>query len=91
MKKFNEKLTNFKNKFAQAGGKKSRKHRKDDDSSDSDTDSEDIYRVARSYTPVVNQPFYYWWYDPYVYSLDTLWVPGFYSYLSPYVEIALYN
>jgi hypothetical protein len=94
MSRFNEKLSDFKNKFAQAGGKKHKhgKHKKRDDSdsdSISSTDSEDFYRTARSYVPVVNQPFYYWWYDPYVYNLNSLWIPTFYSYVQPYIEISI--
>jgi hypothetical protein len=88
MNAFNNKLSNFKNKFEQAGGKKGKKKSRRDDS-DSESDSEDIYKTARSYTPVVTQPFYYWWYDPYVYNLDAFWIPTFYSYVTPYIEITL--
>jgi hypothetical protein len=92
--KFNERLSTFKNKFAQAGGKHHKKHHKksknDDSDSESSSSSSDVYKVARSYTPVLNQPFYYWWYDPYVYNLDSFWIPTFYSYVTPYIEIALY-
>ncbi len=91
---FHEKLEKFKEKLDQAGGKK--KHRKskkskkyDDDDSDSDSDSDDFYKSVRTYRPV-NQPIYYWWYDPYVYRLDSLYIPTFYSYITPYIELGLY-
>ena len=96
MDKFIEKLTIFKNKINQKGGesknnKKHHKkhHKKDDSSTDSSTDSDDFYKIERSYIPLVNQPFYYWWYDPYVYRLDSLWIPTFYSYITPYIEISM--
>jgi hypothetical protein len=97
MKKFTNKLHTFKNKIEQTGGKKKKHHKKDDSesesvsSTDSDFDfkSDTIYNTLRTYTPVVNQPFYYWWYDPYVYNLNSLWIPTFYSYVTPYIQIAV--
>lgn len=74
------------------GGKKNRgkknknKNKKRDDDSDSDSESDDFYMKGKT-VPVVSQPFYYWWYDPYVYSLDSFYIPTFYSYTYPYVEI----
>lgn len=92
---FKTKLENFKSKFHQGGGedhkgdKKHRKHRNDDSDSDSIFDSsEDFYRRARSYLPVT-QPIYYWWYDPYLYRLDSLYIPTFYSYVTPYIELSI--
>jgi hypothetical protein len=94
MKNFNNKLESFKSKIAQTGGKKH--HKKHDDSesvsstdSDFDFKSDNVYNTLRTYTPVVNQPFYYWWYDPYVYNLNSLWIPTFYSYATPYIQIAV--
>lgn len=85
---FTNKLNNFKNKFAQNGGKKSKKSKKSKkDSSEDSDDSSDDYRRMSSYVPVVNQPFYYWWYDPAVYRLDSYYVPTFYSYVTPVIEI----
>lgn len=95
---FKKNLTNFKNKFEQAGGKvkknskkgsKKGKSRKSLDDSDSDSDldsSEDFYRRAQTYQPVVTPPLYYWWYDPGVYSLDSVFVPTFYPYASPFIH-----
>jgi hypothetical protein len=95
---FKNKLSTFKSKFEQAGGKKltkkskSKKTRKPKNDSDSDTDldsSDDFYRRAQTYKPVVTPPLYYWWYDPYVYNLSSVYIPTFYSYVTPYLEIKL--
>jgi hypothetical protein len=93
--KFQNKLNNFKNKLnTQNGGdksddkKSSRKSRKDDDSSDCST-TENIYKRARTFLPIQSQPIYYWWYDPFIYNLNTLFIPTFYSYVTPYIELDL--
>lgn len=83
--KFKARLEQAKNKLAQEGGKKHKsKKSKKHDSSDSDLDSSssDDYKRAKSYVPL-NQPIYYWWYDPYVYRLDSVYVPTFYTYTVP--------
>jgi len=87
--KFTNKLNNFKNKFAQNGGKKKSKKSKKD-SSESDSDSSDDYKRIDTYIPVVNQPIYYWWYDPSIYRLDTYYIPTFYSYITPVIEISIF-
>jgi hypothetical protein len=111
MESFSTRLANFKTKFNQDGGKKSKKshkkskkshHKKSGDdsksdsesdsssssSSDSSSDSYDFYRKAKASVPI-NQPIYYWWYDPYIYRLDSLYIPTFYSYVTPYIELSL--
>lgn len=85
--RFQSKLETFKAKFGQDGGKKKSKD-KDDSDSDWDDSSDDFYRRARSYVPAT-QPIYYWWYDPYVYRLDSVYIPTFYSYVVPYIELSL--
>ena len=100
---FESKLNNFKTKFEQAGGKAkkysnkgskkgSKKSKKVDDSSDSDdsdSDTESFYRKAQTYKPLVVPPLYYWWYDPSVYNLSSVFLPTFYSYTCPYLQICL--
>lgn len=101
MQSFKSRLDNFKAKFNQDGGKKDKSRRKSskyskrdkdssesDDSSDWDNSSDNFYRRAKSYLPT-NQPIYYWWYDPYVYNLNSLYIPTFYSYVTPYIELNL--
>jgi len=94
MQNFKNRLETFKSKFNQDGGKKSKhkKSHKDDDSSDSsdwDDSSEEFYKRAKSYTPVSNYPIYYYWYDPYIYNLNSIYIPTFYSYITPYIELSL--
>lgn len=93
--KFKNKLDNFKAK--QNGGKHRHKHHKKDDedesssssSSESDSsDSEYLYKRSKKYVSVTS-PFNYWWYDPYLYNMSSVYIPTFYSYLTPYVQIAL--
>ena len=40
---------------------------------------------------VYQYPIEYWWYDPYYYSLDSLFIPTFVYPLTPYVEITTLN
>jgi hypothetical protein len=77
-----------------------KKHRKskdsdgeDDESSESsessDSSSSYNYKKKNTYVSTVNQPFYYWWYDPSIYRLNTYYIPTFYSYVTPVIEISL--
>ena len=84
LKKFESKLNLAKKNI---GGKKKRKSKKKDDSDSSDTDSSDYYKRSQQYVPTYDLPIWYWWYDPYVYRLDYVNVPTFYSYVTPYIEI----
>jgi hypothetical protein len=93
MEAFETKLNEFKQKDIQNGVKKNKKHNKNSsDSSDSsdlsDSDSE-IFSVSQTYIPSFNQPIYYWWYDPLVYNLSSFYIPTFYSYVTPIIEIKL--
>jgi len=97
IKNFETKLSSFKSKFNQFGGgkknsKKSskKKSKRLDDSSESDLDSsENFYKKAQTYKPTVVPPLYYWWYDPGVYNLDSVFIPTFYSYVTPYLQYTL--
>lgn len=60
---------------------------KADDLYDLDNDDDDFYRTDYSYVPTVSQPFYYMYYDPSVYKLDSFFVPTFYAYATPIWEI----
>jgi len=93
---FKQKLKTIKEKTSSKGGKrKSSKKSKDSSDSESDvSDSDDYYyKKARKYVPTstYTNPIYYWWYDPYVYNLNSFYVPTFYAPLSPYIEIELKN
>lgn len=79
---FKNRLDEFKTKLKQSGGK----HHKKDDSSESSSSSSEVY-VKKS-RPTIVEPLYYWWYDPYVYRLDSVFIPTFYSTTIPfYLEI----
>jgi len=56
--------------------------------SESILDTDNIYKRIKSYTPE-HKEIYYWWYDPYVYNLNSIYIPTFYSYITPYIEISL--
>ena len=86
----------FKGRFNAKGGakRKSRRGSKKSKSledlgkmSDSSSDSEDYYRDAITYVPTTSQPIYYMYYDPLVYKLDSVFIPTWYAYITPYVEL----
>ena len=95
---FTNNLNNFKNKI-QKGGKKDKKNKKSkkskksknsDSESDSDSsDSDEYVKKISTYTPILNQPIYYWWYDPYIYGLNSIYIPTFYPYITPVIEYSL--
>ena len=88
---FATRLNNFKNKVAQSGGKKKSKKAKKISESSSDSDSSDDYKRINTLVPTIDQPIYYWWYDPSIYRLDAYYVPTFYAYVTPVIEIVLNN
>ncbi len=69
-------------KSSRKSSRKSSKHL-DDISSESD----DFYRMASTYVPVSNQPIYYLYYDPLIYGVDSVFVPTFYAYATPHIEL----
>jgi len=86
---FKGKLDDLKNKFNHMGGEETKKKKKDDSDSDSESD-EKFYKIARKY--IYNKtavPIYYWWYYPYLYPSRSLYIPTFYPYITPYIELAL--
>jgi hypothetical protein len=87
LESFSNKLENFKNKISQSGGKKKRKPRDSSESSDSEMSSDDYDRITRY--SIIDQPIYYWWYDPSIYRLESYYIPTFYSYVTPVIEISL--
>jgi len=88
-KKINKKrLNNFKNsirtviKENQSGGGRY------------DLDDDDLFderHLYRSDTAYSYQPISLWLYDPYIYNLNTLYVPSFVTTVSPYVTYFLYD
>jgi len=94
LNKFKMNLDKMKDKLKKGGSKK-KHHKKDKDgdsssSSSSDTDSDyKFYKRASKYLKSNTQPIYYWWYYPYLYPIDYVYVPTFYSYITPYIELSL--
>lgn len=88
---FQSKLDSYK-RSKQDGGKKSKKShkksKKHDDSDDEiDSSSSSDYYVRGNTS--LNQPIYYWWYDPYLYNIKSVYIPTFYSYVTPLIELAV--
>jgi hypothetical protein len=86
---FTNNINNIKQKIAQSGGKKSKKSSKkskkvseSDSEYSSDTDSEN-YLSNIVYNSSL--PFWYWWYDPSVYQLESIFIPTFYPAVAPAV------
>jgi hypothetical protein len=93
MKQYLENFDHFKGRFnggARKGSRRSsrkssrRSSRRSDDIS---SDSDDFYREAKSYVPVASSPFYYMYYDPLLYKVDSVFIPTYYAYVSPFSEI----
>jgi hypothetical protein len=52
-------------------------------------DSDDYYKRAASYVPVLNHPINFLFYDPLIYKLKNLFIPTFYNYITPFISIKL--
>lgn len=93
IKSFKNRIANFKKSKAQEGGKKHKKHHHDDDdSSSSSTSSSEIFSALKLYKQATRPvPIGYWWYDPLVYRLDSIYIPTFVAPLTPYIEVATIN
>ena len=88
-----------KKKASKKKATKKKASKKEDDSdfedmmTDDDTDFDDspkgnTKRVQR-YVPNTAFPIYSWYYDPYVYRMNSVYIPTFYSYVTPYIQISL--
>ncbi len=90
LEKFNETMDGGRKK-AKRKSKKAKKAESYDDSEDDlfDDDSEDYYVRASSYVPVLNYPIYHFWYDPSLYKLKSFYVPTFYSYVTPIIQVGI--
>lgn len=85
----------FEKRLSMKGGKKHHKHSdKDDDeddssSSSSSSDEYSAIRLHKMYTKA--QPITYWWYDPIVYEIPSVYIPTFVTPLLPYIEVVTFN
>ena len=83
IKSFEKKRDAFQRKCDQAGGGK-----KDSEDDDDFVSEDGTTRTFYSLFPTIwDYSIGYFWYDPYVYDLTTYYVPTFYSYITPLIEI----
>jgi hypothetical protein len=90
MKQYLDSFDSFKGRFTGGAKKKGsrRSSRRGSSRSEKESESsEDYYVDAVSYVPTTSTPIYYMYYDPLLYRLDSVYIPTFYAYLAPYVEI----
>jgi len=84
IERFETKLSQFKGKCSQAGGGS-----KPDDT-DTMFDNDDGLKTLYSIFPTVyDYPIGYFWYDPHVYNLDFYYIPTFYNYITPFIQISM--
>ncbi len=67
--------------------KNEKKAEEDDDSSSISSEAVDTLKLYKNLTKRV-QPITYWWYDPFVYNLKSVYIPTLISTVVPYVEVA---
>jgi len=86
----------FEKRLSMKGGKKHKKDKKDgddeDDSSSSSSSSSEEFsaiKLHKMYTKA--QPITYWWYDPIVYEIESVYIPTFVAPLLPYIEVVTFN
>lgn len=85
-------ISQFKNRLSMRGGKKHRKHDDDDESSSSSSSTSDVFsaiKLSKLYTK--SQPIVYWWYDPLIYEVESIYIPTFVAPIVPYIEVATIN
>jgi hypothetical protein len=93
MKQYLDNFDHFKGRY-NGGAKKSRKGSRKSSrrssrraSDEISSDSDDFYREAKSYVPTASSPFYYMYYDPLLYKVDSVFIPTYYAYVSAFSEI----
>lgn len=55
-----------------------------------DFDDEPVYSTVGMHSPNGYSPIHHYYYDPYLYRMNTFYVPTFYSYLNPFIKINFY-
>lgn len=94
VKKFKEKIKKMTSTEMDGGKKhKHKKHHDDSSSSSSCSSTTSDYFSALKFPQAINyqQPIIYWWYDPLIYSFESVYIPTFVAPLTPYIEIATIN
>jgi hypothetical protein len=85
-------LRKFKAKANEAarmhGGKKDKKDKDDSSSSDSSSEAFESLKMYKNFTKRTLQPITYWWYNPNIYDLTSVYIPTFVTPLvQPYIQI----
>ena len=89
---FKNRIDTFKNSKMRGGKKKHDKKDDDDDSSSSSSSSSEIFSALKLYNRKnKSYPISYWWYDPLVYRLDSVYIPTFVAPIVPYIEVMTVN
>jgi hypothetical protein len=69
------------------GGKKHHKDEKEDDSSSSSSDAFDSLKLYKNFSKRTLLPISYWWYNPYIYDVTSVYIPTFIPTVVPYIQI----
>lgn len=85
-------LKNFKARsneaFKMHGGKHKKDKKDEDESSSSSSEAFDSLKLYKNFSKRTLLPITYWWYNPYVYDLTSVYIPTFITPLvQPYVQI----
>ena len=90
-KKGSKKASKKKSAPKKKGSKKASKKTDEDIFEDIDVDIDDSPKMktelVKKYVPSSILPISYFRYDPFVYRLNSFFIPTFYSYLTPYVQV----
>lgn len=90
---FKKSLSKFQKNMSGGAKKKKKKRRyKDDDDyelEDDDSDSEMFDKIRMQQYMMLGNPIVYYWYNPYLYQVESFFVPTFTVPITPYVEIQL--
>ena len=94
-KKASKKGKKSSKKASKKASKKSSKKESDEDVDDlfadiniDDEDSPKMKtKLVKKYVNSNLLPINYFWYDPYVYRMNSVYIPTFYSYVTPYIQI----
>ena len=75
-----------------SGGRRHKSKHSDDDDSSSSTSSSEIFSALKLHkNRLTTYPITYWWYDPWVYNLNSVYIPTFVYPMNPYIEVTTIN
>ena len=86
-KKKSRRVQKSKKKGSRGGRKSKKTDSKNLEELEDLEDLDDVLTTEMAIVPVLNNPMYYFWYDPFIYNVSSLFIPTFYQYITPYIEI----